>query len=133
MLRLLLVALGGGLGASARYGVSLWTAKRDAEGSFIPASFPLATFLVNLIGCFAIGFVVVWLESRGESETNLRYFLIAGLLGGFTTFSAFGSETFALLRTGSHGLACANAFGQLALGVLGVWLGATLARSVGGA
>lgn len=85
------VALGGGLGSVLRYLLSQWIGLRSN------GAFPWATFGVNLIGCAAIG--VCWaLLSRYPATHPLRLFFISGLLGGFTTFSAFGLETFQLLQ-----------------------------------
>ena len=85
MLNFLLVGVGGGLGAMARYGVESATVRY-----FGALTFPFATFAVNLLGCLLIG-IVVGLGSNGESlGEHAKLFLAVGFLGGFTTFSAFG-------------------------------------------
>jgi len=116
-----LVALGGALGALARYGC-VTLAERAFGGGF-----PLGTLLVNALGCFAAGLVAAWLEARGESA-QLRAFVAVGVLGGFTTFSAFGVDTLALVREGRALVACGYVATSLACGLGGVALGLRLAR-----
>ena len=89
------VALGGGLGATLRYGTCLLTMNVERFKAF-----PAGTALVNVIGCFAIGLLGGWIESQQSFHHGWRLFLIVGVLGGFTTFSAFGFETVGLLRDG---------------------------------
>ena len=117
----LLVALGGALGALSRYGCVTLAARAFGHG------FPLGTLAVNALGCFAAGLVAAWLEARGESA-ELRAFLAVGVLGGFTTFSAFGVDTLALLRDGRSLTACAYVATSLACGLGGVALGLRIAR-----
>ena len=85
MINLFLVATGGALGASLRFITS------SSLKYFYP-SIPLGTFIVNLVGSFFIGFLMNYLENKSISENFIRYFLIIGLLGSFTTFSAFSFE-----------------------------------------
>ena len=117
----LLVALGGAIGASVRYAVG-----RTAE-VWLPAGFPWSTFAVNVIGCFAMG-IVAGLADQSFLSANARLFLATGVLGGFTTFSAFGLEAQALLTQGRVLAAAGYAFGQLVLGVLAVFAGLSLVR-----
>ena len=124
MTRALLVGAGGFAGAIARYLVGA-----AVQRTFAP-SFPWATFLVNASGCFAIGFLAVIADERFAIGPEARLFWIAGVLGGYTTFSTFGYETVLLARAGSHGLAIANALGQVLAGLLAVWAGASVARSL---
>ena len=98
MLNVSLVALGGALGAAARYGVSL------AFGRHADA-WPWATFAINVSGSLLIGLLAGWLTTRGAAAEPWRLFLGVGVLGGFTTFSAFGLETFYLLRRGDYWIA----------------------------
>ncbi len=118
MRQLILVGLGGCLGAVARYKLSglvlhHWTDWR----------FPLGTFVVNVAGCLIAGLLAGVAERHGLFSADTRVFLFAGVLGGFTTFSAFGLETVELIRRGE----VATAFAYVALSVLcGVailWLG----------
>ncbi len=122
--RVLAVGAGGFAGAIARY--VLGAAVQRALSS----PFPWATFVVNATGCFAIGFLAVIADERFAMGPLARLFWIAGVLGGYTTFSTFGYETVDLARAGSHGLALANAVGQVVVGLLAVWAGALVARSI---
>ena len=115
MINVLWVALGGALGASARYGVGCLL-QRSA------ASIPLATLAVNALGCLLAGACMGWSE-RQALAPSLRLFLLTGALGGFTTFSAFGVETLALQRAGRPGLALANILLQLLVGLGAASLG----------
>ena len=121
----LLVAVGGALGAMARFGVGAIVLRTA------PPPFPLGTFVINLTGCFVFGLLAGWSELRTPLSADARAFLLVGVLGGFTTFSSFGYETFLLLRDGHVALAALNAGGQVALGVGLVWLGWTLVRALG--
>lgn len=115
MTRLLLVALGGALGAVARVLLSGALPR--------PSGFPLGTLAVNVLGCLAAGAFLAHAEARGSVTEDARAFLVSGVLGGFTTFSAFGGETFGLWRAGETGLAAANAGANLILGFGAVWAG----------
>lgn len=117
------VAIGGASGSLARYALGLWA--RAA----VPA-FPLATLMVNAVGGFCIGLLFALTASRPDTPDWLRTGLITGVLGGFTTFSAFSLETLLLWREGSAGLALANVAINLLLSLggcaLGLWLGRSL-------
>ena len=119
-----LVGFGGLLGSVGRYLLSLLVTQWSGA-----ARFPYATLVVNVIGCLAIG-VVGGLATRADVlSPTLRLFLISGLLGGFTTFSAFGYETFLLGKDSLGAMALMNIAAQLVLGVGAVWLGHTLVLS----
>ena len=119
-----LVGLGGFLGSVGRYLLSLLVASWSGA-----ARFPYATLAVNVLGCLAIG-VLSGLASRsGFLTPSLRLFLITGLLGGFTTFSAFGYETFLLGKDSLGAMALANIAAQIILGLGAVWIGHTLVFS----
>ena len=91
---------------------------------FLASGFPAGIFVVNMAGCLAIGLLAGLLAAaRLEAGEHLRAFLFVGVLGGFTTFSSFGLDTFVLARGGHAVLAAANAVGQTGLGVLAVWAG----------
>lgn len=113
---LLAIALGGALGAVARYGVTGWAQ------SIGGASFPLGTMTVNVAGSLALGFLFRWAEGVVLAP-ELRQFLAIGLLGSFTTFSTFSYETVALLRSGDTVRAVAYAGGSVLLGLVGLLLG----------
>ena len=116
------VGAGGMLGSMARYGVAL------ALGAPAPGRFPWATFAVNGGGCLLIG-MLAGAFARAPVSDGLRLFLLTGALGGFTTFSAFGLESVALLRRGDVVMAAAYVLGSVALGLVAVWIGLRLASA----
>lgn len=85
--------------------------------------FPFGTLAVNLVGCVLVGFLAEIIGQRNIDSSEVRTFLIVGLLGGFTTFSAFGLETMGLLRNGEIWLALGNIVSHTLLGLIAVWLG----------
>jgi CrcB protein len=113
-----LVGLGGFAGSVARYSLGGWLLHHTAQQRF-----PWSTFAVNAAGCLAIGVLAELVAKQGMLGQGARLFLFTGVLGGFTTFSAFGLETVLLLRRGDTGIAFAYAMGSVAIGVLAVWLG----------
>lgn len=124
------VALGGALGSMARWALAGWVQGRAAAVRGAAQLFPLGTLAVNLTGCLLIGVLATLFEERLAGDPALRTFVLAGLLGGFTTFSSFGLETFHLLREGNLALAFANAAGSVLFGLAAVWLGAALGRAI---
>lgn len=112
MKALWIVALGGAAGSVARYLASLWTLQLAGA-----TRFPWATLCINLTGCALAGLVAVWSERADWFSTEHRLLLMTGLLGGFTTFSAFGLETFQLLRQGDAPLAIAYVCASVLAGV----------------
>jgi CrcB protein len=111
------VGAGGALGAMARHGVN-----HLLHGRF-PAV-PAGIFIVNALGCLAIGlFAGLLASSRIQVGELGRTFLVVGLLGGFTTFSSYGLDTLTLARGGHTGLALLNGLGQVGVGLAAVWLG----------
>ena len=117
-MNVLCVFLGGGTGSVLRYLVGLWI------GS---TAFPWATFAVNAVGSFAIGFFGGWASRFGWGEA-LRLSLVIGLCGGFTTFSTFSKESLALIEGGSYDLFTLYVAGCVALGIAATALGFWLAR-----
>lgn len=85
--------------------------------------FPFGTLAVNIVGCALVGFLAELADQRSAISGETRVFLIVGLLGGFTTFSAFGNETMNLLRDGELWLAGWNIVGHILLSLVAVWLG----------
>lgn len=116
------VAIGGALGSASRYLLGTWT---QTLGKSI--DFPYGTLTVNLLGCFAIGFLSQLAEARGAFTPETRALVFIGLLGGFTTFSSFGNDTLNLLRDGETFNALANVGANVILGLLLVWLGRAVA------
>ncbi|MCG3128798.1 MAG: putative fluoride ion transporter CrcB [Phycisphaerae bacterium] len=123
VLKLALVFVGSGVGGVGRYLLSGW-AQRWANGTF-----PLGTLVVNLLGCVLIGFLTAAFAGRWLVREELRVAAVVGVLGGFTTFSAFGMETFAFLNDGQYARAWLNIALSVGLGLIGVWGGYRLAES----
>ncbi len=122
MAQILFVGMGGFLGSVARY-LLVGLVQSSATGSF-----PFGTLLVNVAGCIVIGGLSELLEARPFLTGDARAFLVIGLLGGFTTFSAFGNETINLLRHAGPTLASANVLANVALALGGVWVGRSVAH-----
>ncbi len=125
MLTLALVGVGGLIGASSRYAVGRWV--NDMAGN--PA-FPYGTLAVNVIGCLLIGVLAGLVATRNIIGVDTRAFLIVGVLGGFTTYSAFGLETVDLIRRGEFFVGLSNVVLQITLGLAAVWVGLKIADSV---
>ena len=126
MSKLVLIFLGSGLGGVCRYGLSGW-AQRFGNGAF-----PLGTLAVNLLGCLVIGFLSAACSGRWLVREEYRIALIVGVIGGFTTFSAFGMETFALLNDGQYLRAAMNVASSVVFGLTAVWIGYRLAERLYG-
>lgn len=115
---LFLIGTGGFIGSILRYLLSGYAQQLSKS-----IQFPFGTLAVNLVGCALVGLLAELADHRGVISGETRAFLIVGLLGGFTTFSAFGNETMNLLRDGELWLACGNIVGHTVLGLVAVWLG----------
>jgi CrcB protein len=120
---LLLVALGGAVGACARYLVGRWSL-----GAFGP-DLPLGTLLVNILGGLAMGLLAGWLARPGSGAEHMRLLLGVGVLGGFTTFSAFSLEVVTMLERGDALWALGYALASVTGAVLAVFAGLWLARA----
>jgi fluoride exporter len=116
------ILAGGGAGSLARYLAGSAIAARFG------ARFPLGTMAVNVSGCFLIGLIMTLLTERWQPHPHWRLALVVGFLGGYTTFSSFEWETFALVRGGGFWLGLGNVAGSVTLGYAAVWLGAMLGR-----
>jgi CrcB protein len=119
------VAAGGMLGSLGRYAAGL--ALPHAQGSFA-----WATFLVNVIGSFAMGALVVWVLSMTEPHPWLRPFLGVGVLGGWTTFSSYALDIHSMVRAGQGMVAAAYLVGSLVAGLVAVGLGVTVGERLFG-
>jgi CrcB protein len=124
MMNILLVFIGGGLGAAARYLL------QGAVYRFTGSAFPYGTIVVNVLGCFLIGLLMSSLEERFLAAPPLRIFLTIGILGGFTTFSSFSYETMVLLREGDLMAGGLNIIASMVLCLGATWLGLGLGRYV---
>lgn len=118
----LFIAVGGALGSVLRYAV------QGAVQRLTDSGFPAGTLAVNLIGCLTIGFLAAMFSGPLLVREEYRIGLTVGVLGGFTTFSAFGLETFLLANGGESRLAIANVLVSCVLGLAAVWLGYRLAE-----
>ena len=122
MQKTIYIALAGLVGTLLRYWVSGFVARRYGE------TFPWGTMTVNLLGCLVTGAVFCLTEERFLVSPALRAVILIGLLGGFTTFSSYGLQTFTLLRDGELGLAILNVAASNILGLFMVWVGYSLGR-----
>lgn len=125
MLKLLLIGTGGFIGSVLRYLVSGLVQTLSQS-----IAFPYGTLAVNIFGCFCIGFLSELFTTRAFIGVETQAFLVVGILGGFTTFSAFGNETMNLIREGEAALALLNVGAQVLLGLGAVWLGYTLVHVI---
>lgn len=122
MQKTLLIALGGALGALARYWVGA------AVGSRFGTRFPYGTLVINLSACIIIGFSLTYLGRRVELSPAWRYLIPIGFVGAYSTFSTYEWETLSSLRSGAFAMAALYAIGSLLLGLVAVWLGIVLAE-----
>jgi CrcB protein len=118
------VALGGVVGCCARYGVT------QAVQVFYGRNFPLATLIINVTGCLAMGFLFFATLERVSVSPSMRVAILTGVLGGFTTFSTFAMEALLLAEDGETGYAVLYVLLSLFLGLGAALLGAYLARSL---
>ena len=125
MLNILLVGLGGFIGSVLRY-----LASGLAQQLSKSINFPYGTLTVNLLGCFVIGFLSQLAEARGLFSTEARLVVFIGILGGFTTFSSFGNETFNLARDGQFLPSLMNIGLNVVFGLLLVWVGRSTAHLI---
>lgn len=122
MRRVLIVALGGALGAVVRYGLASLVAARVAT------AFPLGTWVINISGSFIIGIFLTIAGARELLHPDWRLLVAVGFLGAYTTFSTFEYETLHLLQSGRPGLAGLYVASSVTTGLLAVWAGAALAK-----
>jgi CrcB protein len=113
----LYIAIGGAIGSVLRYLTSVFVNKYWAN------QFPLATLITNILGCFIIGIFIGILEKNNLANSNLKWFLITGFCGGYTTFSTFGFENYSLFQSNNSLLAFGYITLSILLGIFAVWLG----------
>ena len=120
----LLVFFGGGLGASLRHLINLTCAR------CIGTAFPWGTFIINITGSIVMGLIAGYLALKGEASQPWRLFLMTGILGGYTTFSAFSRDTALLYERGELMLAALYVLGSVVLSIAGLFAGLALVRSL---
>lgn len=129
LMQYLVIGLGGALGSMLRFGLGSLIDSNVQKTGYI---FPWGTIIVNVTGCFVIGFI--YTISIGEGRMMLssltRQFIMIGILGGYTTFSSFSLQTLTLAQSGQWWGAAANVVLSVVLCLVGVWLGAMLAGSL---
>lgn len=124
MQKYLLIALGGALGAIARYWVG------GAIGSRMGTRFPYGTFVINITACVIIGFSLTYLGKRVELNPAWRYLIPVGFVGAYSTFSTYEWETLSSMREGAFTIAAVYALGSLILGLVATWAGIVLGELV---
>lgn len=120
--QLILVGLGGGIGSMLRFLTSVITAK------YYSNAFPLATFIVNVAGCFLIGLLIGLFSQNIQSNLHLKLLFITGFCGGYTTFSAFAAENITLIQNNSYLVAILYIGLSVLVGLLAVWVGVLLSK-----
>ena len=119
---LLLIALGGGIGSILRYLTAIVINK------YYTTIFPLATLVVNILGCLLIGIIMGLLEKNQVTDSAMKWLFVTGFCGGFTTFSTFGYENIALLQNQQSGLAFLYIAASIIIGLFAVWLGLLIVK-----
>ena len=118
----LIVFLGGGIGAALRHGINLAVARLLGTG------FPYGTLMINITGSFIMGLVAAYFAFRGDASQHWRLFLTTGILGGYTTFSAFSLDAALLYERGEVGLAALYVVASVAVSIGGLFAGFALVR-----
>jgi len=118
----LLVFIGGGLGSTLRHIINL------VSGRVLGTAFPYHTFIINITGSIVMGLIAGYFAFKGEASQPWRLFLMTGVLGGYTTFSAFSLDAALLYERGAIGLALGYVIGSVVLSILGLFAGLALVR-----
>jgi CrcB protein len=119
----LIVFLGGGLGAALRHGVNIAVAR------MLGTAFPYGTLLINITGSFIMGLVAAYFAFKGDASQHWRLFLTTGILGGYTTFSAFSLDAALLYERGEIGIAALYVIASVVLSIVGLFAGLALVRN----
>jgi CrcB protein len=118
------IALGGGLGSVLRYLTTV------VMNKYVQATFPYATFVTNIVGCLLIGLFFGYLEKQNAVSQDLKFFLITGLCGGYTTFSTFSNENIQLLQNNQILIAFLYISLSVFLGLMATWTGLIIAKGL---
>ncbi len=124
VMQLLYVALGGAIGSAARFALTA------AIGRWLGTGFPYGTLAVNVLGSLAMGALIGWLAQQASGDAMLRLLLVVGVLGGFTTFSAFSLDVATLFQRGEMTAVLLYLMGSVVLSVLGLFAGLMLMRGL---
>jgi CrcB protein len=119
----LIVFLGGGIGAAVRHGVNIGVARA------LGTAFPYGTLLINITGSFIMGAVAAYFAFKGDASQHWRLFLTTGILGGYTTFSAFSLDAVLLYERGETGMAALYVLASVLISIAGLFAGLALVRS----
>ena len=119
----LIVFLGGGIGAAMRHGINLAVARA------LGTAFPYGTLLINISGSFIMGLIAAYFAFKGDASQHWRLFLTTGILGGYTTFSAFSLDAALLYERGELGMAALYVIASVALSIVGLFAGLALVRN----
>jgi len=120
----LIVFLGGGFGASLRHGINI------AAARMLGTAFPYGTLLINVSGSFVMGLIAGYFALKGDASQHWRLFLTTGILGGYTTFSAFSLDAALLYERGEMGAAAIYVIGSVAISIAGLFVGFAIVRSL---
>ena len=123
MMSYLVVFIGAGVGGSIRHGMNIWVAR------LLGTHFPYHTFIINIVGSLVMGLVAGWFVERGGADGHLRLFLATGILGGFTTFSAFSLDAVLVWERHEHLLAALYVGGSVVGAIAGLTLGLWIMRT----
>ena len=119
----LIVFIGGGLGAALRHGMNIWVAR------LIGTAFPYATMIENVTGSLVMGMLAAYFAFKGDATQHWRLFMTTGILGGYTTFSAYSLDVALLYERGALGMAALYATASVLLSIAGLFAGLTLVRN----
>lgn len=125
MINYLVISAGAAIGGVLRYGLASFIQKR------VESFFPYGTLIVNIIGSFALGFIMYYMDEKELLSPQMRLFLTVGLCGGFTTFSTFSYETLNLIRNSEFLLASANIIGNVLLCLIAIYLSYVVSKAIG--
>ena len=124
MKTLCIIAIGGGLGSILRYLTTLFVSK------YFESNFPVATLLTNVFGCFLIGLFFGFLEKQNAISQDLKFFLITGICGGYTTFSAFSLENVQLLQNNQFIIPILYISASVFFGLIATWFGLFIVKLI---
>ena len=119
----LIVFLGGGIGAALRHGINLAVAR------MLGTAFPYGTLLINISGSFIMGLIAAYFAFKGDASQHWRLFLTTGILGGYTTFSAFSLDVALLYERGETGMAALYVLASVAVSIVALFAGMALVRN----